>query len=224
MKTSKILIFLGLVGAVSLLSSVGYAETFLLDEPQAIQTPDSQSSPAVLEARSDTDFDPRLHIDVDQLKPGMQGYGLTVFQGIEPERFELEIVSILHTFDVKRKAILIRCLDERFTLAKVVAGVSGSPVFFNDKLAGAMAFAWAYNEEPLYGVTPIREMLDVGRSKLTDQTKDPRAHPPLPFLIAASIKTSWVVICSAKKTSVVWSRPRDWQPLVSPIAIPPSPA
>ena len=96
----------------------------------------------------------------------MKGYGLTVFNGIHPERFDLEIVSILHTFDVKRKAILIRCLDDRFTLAKGVAGVSGSPVFFNDKLAGAMAFAWTFNEEPLYGVTPIREMLDVSRSML----------------------------------------------------------
>ncbi len=106
-------------------------------------------------------FDAARYIDVEELKPGMRGYGLTVFYGTEPEKFEVEVISILRHNDPGRDAILIRCHDPRFDIARGVQGVSGSPVFFEGRLAGAMAFGWPYGEEPLYGVTPIQEMLNI---------------------------------------------------------------
>jgi hypothetical protein len=106
-------------------------------------------------------FDRDRYIDIDEIQPGMRGYGLTVFFGTEPDKFEVEVVSVMRNIEPKRNAILIRCHDERFDLAKGVQGVSGSPVFFQGRMAGAMAFGWAYGEEPLYGVTPIKEMLDI---------------------------------------------------------------
>ena len=112
-------------------------------------------------------FDRQRYIDIDQIKAGMRGYGLTVFQGIKPERFEVVVVSVIRNTSQtgpKRGAILIRCEDKRFDLAKGVQGVSGSPVFFDGRMAGAMAFGWKNGEEPLYGVTPIREMLEVGHT------------------------------------------------------------
>lgn len=129
---------------------------------------------------SRTRFDQQRYIDIDQIKSGMRGYGLTVFQGTRPERFEVVVVSVIRNtshIGPKRGAILIRCEDKRFDLAKGVQGVSGSPVFFDGKMAGAMAFGWKNGEEPLYGVTPIREMLEVrhtgeaGKQKNRDTVK-----------------------------------------------------
>ncbi|MCK5270271.1 MAG: hypothetical protein KAJ46_05780 [Sedimentisphaerales bacterium] len=116
---------------------------------------------------SQTRFDRQRYIDIDQIESGMRGYGLTVFQGTKPERFEVVVVSVIRNTNQtgpKRGAILIRCKDKRFDLAKGVQGVSGSPVFFDGRMAGAMAFGWKNGEEPLYGVTPIREMLEVGHT------------------------------------------------------------
>ena len=107
------------------------------------------------------DLDEQRYIGIDQIKPQMTGYGLTVFSGMTPERFDIIVVSVLKNFSAKRDAILIKCIDERFDIARGVQGVSGSPVYFDGRLAGAMAFGWAYSEEPLYGVTPIKQMLDV---------------------------------------------------------------
>ena len=112
------------------------------------------------------------YIDIDELEPGMRGYGLTVFSGSEIGRFEVELVSVMHNFEPKRNAFIIRCLDERFRLAKMVRGVSGSPVFFKNRLAGAMAFGWPFSEEPLYGVTPIREMLQIRQTKPKSEKDD----------------------------------------------------
>ena len=107
-------------------------------------------------------FDPARHIGTNEIKPGMAGYGLTVFSGTKPERFTVKVVSVIHNHEPGRDAIIIRCVDnEQFAMARGVQGVSGSPVYFNNRLAGAMAFGWAYSQEPLYGVTPIREMLGV---------------------------------------------------------------
>jgi hypothetical protein len=107
-----------------------------------------------------TEFDPQQHMDIDEIEVGMRGYGLTVFHGTKIEKFEVEVVSVVRNMGIKRDAFLIRCLDERFDVAKVVQGVSGSPVFLNDRLAGAMAFGYKFSVEPLYGVTPIRDMFE----------------------------------------------------------------
>jgi len=110
------------------------------------------------------ELDQQRYIDVDQIKDGMRGYGLTVFHGTKIERFDVVVVSVVRNMTPKQDIILIRCEDDRFTLAKGVRGISGSPVYFDGKLAGAMSLGWTFGEEPLYGVTPIRQMLQVKRS------------------------------------------------------------
>lgn len=108
--------------------------------------------------------DPNRYIPIDEIHTGMKGYGLTVFHGTCPERFDVEVVSVMRNYQPHQNAILVRCLDKRFDVARGVQGCSGSPVFFNDRMAGAMAFGWSFSAEPLYGVTPIAEMLDVRRA------------------------------------------------------------
>lgn len=96
---------------------------------------------------------------VSELRPGMKGYGLTVFKGTEPERFPVEIVDILHGFRPNQELILIRTPHPILEKAQIVAGMSGSPIYINDKLIGAYAYGFAFSAEPIAGVTPAEIML-----------------------------------------------------------------
>ncbi len=98
-------------------------------------------------------------LDQNTLKPGMKGYGLTVFSGTQPERFDVEIIGVMHTFLPNQDLILIKTHHPRLDAAKVVAGMSGSPVYIDGKLIGAYAYGWQFGSEPVAGVTPISSML-----------------------------------------------------------------
>lgn len=114
------------------------------------------SSSAV--ARATTDRPDVL--GVEDLKPGMKGYGLTVFEGTEPQRFDVEIIDVLTNFRPRQDLILVRTEHPRLEVAKVVAGMSGSPIFIDGKMIGAYAYGWQFGAEPVAGVTPIRNMLE----------------------------------------------------------------
>lgn len=99
-------------------------------------------------------------ISVDEIKDGMKGYGLTVFKGTEPERFDVEVVGVLHNFRPSQELILIKTPHPRLNVTKNVRGMSGSPIFLDGRLAGAYAYSWAaFQVEPVAGVTPIKPML-----------------------------------------------------------------
>jgi SpoIVB peptidase S55 len=93
------------------------------------------------------------------VRPGMTGYALTVFQGTKPERFNIRVVAVLKQFLPKEDVILIRAEDARVEHSGIVAGMSGSPVYVDGKLMGAIAYAWSFAKDPLGGVTPIENML-----------------------------------------------------------------
>lgn len=97
---------------------------------------------------------------VKDIKPGMKGYGLTVFQGTKPERFDVEVIDVLKNFRPRQDLILIKTKHPRLEVAKVVAGMSGSPIYLDNKMIGAYAYGWTFGSEPVAGVTPIRNMLD----------------------------------------------------------------
>lgn len=99
-------------------------------------------------------------ISVEDIKKGMKGYGLTVFEGTEPERFEVEVIDVLHSFKPRQELILVKTKHPRLEVAKIVGGMSGSPIYLNGKMAGAYAYGWTFGVEPVAGVTPIRSMLD----------------------------------------------------------------
>ncbi len=94
------------------------------------------------------------------IKPGMKGYGLTVFEGTEPSRFEVEVIDVLRNFRPRQDLILVKTEHPRLEVAKVVAGMSGSPIYIDGKMIGAYAYGWTFGAEPVAGVTPIRNMLD----------------------------------------------------------------
>lgn len=98
-------------------------------------------------------------IDVADVKPGMKGYGLTVFRGTQPERFDVEVIDVTTNFRPGQDLILIRTPHPILDRAKIVAGMSGSPIYFDGKLAGAYAYGWTFGNDPVAGVTPIANML-----------------------------------------------------------------
>ncbi len=99
-------------------------------------------------------------ISVDEIKDGMKGYGLTVFKGTQPERFDVEVVGTLRNFRPGQELILVKTPHPRLNITKNVRGMSGSPIYFDGRLAGAYAYSWAaFQVEPVAGVTPIAPML-----------------------------------------------------------------
>jgi hypothetical protein len=89
----------------------------------------------------------------------MVGQAFTVFQGTKPEPFKVRVISVMRNFLPKQDVILIRAEDPRVEFSGIVAGMSGSPVYIEGKLMGAIAYAWSFAKEPLGGVTPIESML-----------------------------------------------------------------
>nr|HPG31999.1 SpoIVB peptidase S55 domain-containing protein [bacterium] len=99
-------------------------------------------------------------LPVSEIKAGMKGYGLSVFKGVEPEKFNVEVVSVLKNEAPQRDLILVKCGGCELEKSKIIAGMSGSPVYINKKLIGAIAYAWSFSMEPLGLVTPISYMLE----------------------------------------------------------------
>src|ERR1700740_297034 len=102
-------------------------------------------------------------IPVSQIHAGMRGVSYTVFQGTKPESMDVEVLGVMHnTNGPKGDIILIRLHGKKVELPGVVAGMSGSPVYLNGKLAGALAFRIGeFSKEPIAGVTPIADMLEI---------------------------------------------------------------
>jgi hypothetical protein len=99
-------------------------------------------------------------IPVSEIKEGMKGYGLTVFKGTDPERFDVEVIGVLHHFRPGQELIVIKTPNPRLDVVKTVRGMSGSPIYFDGRLAGAYAYSLSsFEVEPVAGVTPIDLML-----------------------------------------------------------------
>ena len=115
-------------------------------------------------------WDPAKYISIDEIEPGMEAYCLTEYGSAGIEKFALDVISVVRNISPGRDAILVRGTDERFIRTGPVWGCSGSPVYIDGRLAGALATAWTYSKDPLYGVTPIEEMLSVGRVSRSEQS------------------------------------------------------
>jgi hypothetical protein len=107
-------------------------------------------------------FDPKTMIRAAEVKPGMRGTAKSVFRGVEITEFHVEVLGVLPKTNLGGDMVLIRVLDgpvvERG--AGIVGGMSGSPVYIDGRLLGAVAFTWSFEKEPIGGVTPIESMLD----------------------------------------------------------------
>lgn len=98
---------------------------------------------------------------LSQVEKGMKGYGLTVFEGTNIEKFDVEILGVLHNIGPDQNLILAKVDHPVVARAGVIAGMSGSPIFIDGKVIGALAYAWQFAKEPVAGITPIEEMLKI---------------------------------------------------------------
>ncbi len=131
------------------------------------------------------------YIPVSEIKPGMKGYGMTVFSGTKPTRFEVEVLSTLHNFKPNQDLIIVRTTHPRLKVARTVAGMSGSPIYLDGgRLAGAYAYGWYFGVEPIAGVTPIGNMLAVLKRKLPKAIAPNAARSLLPTKRRVSTKRS----------------------------------
>lgn len=95
---------------------------------------------------------------VDDVRIGQRGYGQTVMKGTKIERFEAEVLGVLKNTSPGRDMVLCRLSGLNLESSGVIAGMSGSPVYLEGKLLGAVAFAWPFGKEPIAGVTPFSQM------------------------------------------------------------------
>ncbi|OEJ20356.1 peptidase S55 SpoIVB [Brachyspira hampsonii] len=97
-------------------------------------------------------------IPISEIYEGMEGVGYTVIHGTNVQPFKVKVLSILRKRWHNSDAILIQCEGLDLDHSGTVAGMSGSPIYFNGRIAGALAFGWNYAKDPIAGVTPIEEM------------------------------------------------------------------
>ena len=98
-------------------------------------------------------------LPVDQIEPGMKGIGRSVFQGIDIEEFGVEIIGVIERARPAGNLILFRGEGDVLEHAGIIQGMSGSPVYIDGKLIGAVAFAYPGAKDPVGAITPIGEML-----------------------------------------------------------------
>lgn len=128
---------------------------------------------AVLFGAATISAQPIETLAAEQLKAGMRGYGLSDLgdgQGIQ--RFDVEILGLLRRYAPRQDLILARISGAGLEHRGVIAGMSGSPIYVDGKLIGALAYGWPFSKDPICGITPIQSMLDIRQAP---------AAPPVPI-------------------------------------------
>src|ERR1700686_2766697 len=158
-------------------------------------------------------------IPVDQIHPGMRGYALTVFEGVKPESMDVEVLGVMHnTNGPKGDIILIRLHGKKVEYTGVVAGMSGSPVYLDGKLAGALAFRIGeFSKEPSAGVTPIADMLEINA---LDKSPAEEATATKPGISNAAGKTAAPGDGASFSGSMQATSPQDFASYLKPIDTP----
>ncbi|MDA1311721.1 MAG: hypothetical protein O2968_00150 [Acidobacteria bacterium] len=158
---------------------------------------------------------------LDQVKAGLRGTGRTVFSGEQVEEFEVEILGVLNNIAPGESLILARLKGGPLAKTGVAAGMSGSPVYLDGKLAGAVAYSFPFSTEPIAGIRPIHEMIE----RLDDAPASPANRA------SRSVDPAWAVAESGGRfipnpQAELWpagpqAAPSDPQllPIATPVAL-----
>ncbi len=159
-----------------------------------------------------------------QIRKGQRATAYTVFEGNEPKAFELEILGVLEGFNSpKQTAIIVKLLGADTDRTGVFAGMSGSPVYIDGKLVGAIAFAYQFSKEAIGGITPIQDMVDIFAQKQSIESK-PSQPRPISFSELSFNETSrefaaFVNPPQAPMTNVSGVNAPVLKPIATPLAI-----
>src|SRR6476620_2074271 len=122
------------------------------------------------------------YLPLEEVRPGMIGVGRTVFAGTKLEDFKVEVLGIMrNVLAPKRNLILARLEGGPLAKTGVIAGMSGSPVYVDGKLMGAVSYSLGqFSTEPIAGITPIDEMIDATNLTGTTRITRPVAMSMMP--------------------------------------------
>jgi hypothetical protein len=124
---------------------------------------------------------------LDQVRPGMKGHGMSIFQGSTAERFEVEVLGTLEGVPNPKQSIVIARLSGPLVdRTGVFAGMSGSPVYIDGKLVGAVAYAFPFAKEAIAGITPIKYMIDIFEQGQKEEQPRSSQHVSFKTLIGQS--------------------------------------
>jgi hypothetical protein len=143
-------------------------------------------------------------IPVSEIHAGMRGVAYTVFEGVKPETMEVEVLGVLHNVNgPKGDVILVRLHGQKVEYTGVVAGMSGSPVYLDGKLAGALAFRIGeFSKEPIAGVTPIADMLEISALDRTPAEESSATKPSLHMVAGKTASPSNSIEISTEDSGV----------------------
>jgi len=159
---------------------------------------------------------------LDQIHEGMKGTALTVFQGVKPEAMDVEVLGVMRNVNgPKGSIILVRLHGIKPEYTGVVAGMSGSPVYFDGKLAGALAFRIGeFSKEPIAGVTPIEEMLEIDALDHSSGQGSGRGSAQPPALLRASISNQSAATQTASPGEAPAPPAQNYSNYLTPIETP----
>lgn len=102
------------------------------------------------------------YFPLEDIRAGQKGSARTVFSGAEPQEFGVEVLGVLKGYPAPRQSLIIAKLSGvQVERTSVFAGMSGSPVYIDGKLVGAVSYAFPFAKEPICGITPIKNMIDI---------------------------------------------------------------
>ncbi len=126
---------------------------------------------------------------LSELKEGMRGTARTVFRGSEPEEFNVEILGIVPgAIGPKQDLIVARISGGSADRTSVFAGMSGSPVYIDGKLVGAISYSFPFSKEPICGITPIEQMITIFED---NQNGNRKSNAPRAISFAELASTNW---------------------------------
>ena len=194
----------------------------ILGPLQPHQSPAETSATLAPVTASPSLFDPARHMHVSEVRPGMKGYGVSVFRGTKVERFDVEVLSVLHNFNPKCDVVLITCHGANLEHTGSIAGMSGSPIYLKDdsghyRMIGAFAYGWPLAKDPIAGVQPIEYMLKLPTDDPASRRRRARhSEGRLPAGTATPRVTE-----SSNRTGIHWSlddAKRQWTRMIHPPA------
>jgi hypothetical protein len=137
--------------------------------------------------------DPATYWDVKDVRPGMKGKGRTVMVGSKLEEFDAEVLGVMKDVNPGRDMVLCRLKGCDLEHAGIIQGMSGSPIYIDGKLLGAVAYAWEFAKDPIAGVTPFSQMIQYVRSsdrRIAAESKDRAAGGQ--FAASAGSFSPWI--------------------------------
>lgn len=172
---------------------------------------------------------------VEEIRPGMKGTGRTIFKGQNIEEFQCEILGVLKNIGPNQNAIMARLAGGNLEKSGIFAGMSGSPIYIDGKMIGAVAWSIPFLTEPIAGITPIHEIIDVfqeakpivepkTRTKQQSRMSWASFKQSSPLLMTAADSSQWAFRLPEGLLNTGGSSPNDgsarmFRPIATPLVL-----